>query len=144
MKTIVALVDLSDLSFKVLKQAHALASAFKSEVVILHVVPKEPVVVDVGIISPTVMRAPSPASVEVQLGQLEEMRESLTKFGVNARVEQFPGAEVDTVLAEIQRLEADLVIVGSHQHSRIYNLLIGSVSNDVLMKSKCPVLVVPP
>ncbi|WP_395739902.1 universal stress protein [Prosthecobacter sp.] len=143
MKTIVALVDLSDLSFKVLKQAHALATAFKSEVVILHVVPKEPVVVDVGLVSPTVMRAPSPGSVQVQYEQLEEMRESLMKFGVKARVEQFPGAEVDTVLEEISRLGAELVIVGSHHHSRIYNLLIGSVSNDVLMRAKCPVLVVP-
>jgi len=31
MKTIVALVDLSDLTFKVLKEAHALATAFNSE-----------------------------------------------------------------------------------------------------------------
>jgi nucleotide-binding universal stress UspA family protein len=143
MKTIVALVDLSDLSFKVLKQAHVLAKAFGSEVVILHVVPKEPVVVDVGLLSPTVMQAPSAASVETQYGQLLEMRESLMKFGVNARVEQFPGAEVDTVLAEIKRLQADMVIVGSHHHSTFYNLLIGSVSNDVLKRAHCPVLVVP-
>ena len=47
MKTIVALVDLSGLAFKVLKEAHKLARAFDSEVIILHVVAKEPVVVDV-------------------------------------------------------------------------------------------------
>ena len=42
MKTIVALVDFSDLTFKVLKQAHAQARAFDSEVVIMHVPPKKP------------------------------------------------------------------------------------------------------
>jgi nucleotide-binding universal stress UspA family protein len=143
MKTIVALVDLSDLTFKVLKQAHVLAKAFQSEVIILHVVPKEPVVMDVGFISPTVLQAPAEESVKSQYGQLLEMRDSLIKFGVSACVQQFEGAGVDTMLAEIQRLQADLVILGSHHHSTIYNLLIGSVTDDVLKRAHCPVLVVP-
>ncbi|OYW71899.1 MAG: hypothetical protein B7Z37_26490 [Verrucomicrobia bacterium 12-59-8] len=143
MKTIVALVDLSDLTFKVLKQAHHLASAFKAEVIILHVVPKEPVVIDVGIISPTVMQDPSAETVKKQYAQLLEMRDSLIKFGVSATVQQFEGAGVDTVLTEIKRLHADLVILGSHHHSTFYNLLIGSVTNDILKRASCPVLVVP-
>jgi nucleotide-binding universal stress UspA family protein len=143
MKTIVALVDLSDLTFKVLKQAHQQAAAFHSEVIILHVVAKEPVVIDVGIVSPVVMQEPSAATVQQQYAQLLEMRDSLIKFGVNARVEQFAGAGIETVGAEIQRLQADLVILGSHQHSTLYKLLIGSVSDDLLKRAHCPVLVVP-
>jgi nucleotide-binding universal stress UspA family protein len=143
MKTIVALVDLSDLTFKVLKQAHQQAAAFHSEVIILHVVAKEPVVIDVGLVSPVVMQEPSAATVQQQYAQLLEMRDSLIKFGVNARVEQFAGAGIETVGAEIQRLQADLVILGSHQHSTLYKLLIGSVSDDLLKRAHCPVLVVP-
>jgi nucleotide-binding universal stress UspA family protein len=143
MKTIVALVDLSDLTFKVLKQAHQQAAAFHSAVIILHVVAKEPVVIDVGIVSPVVMQEPSAATVQQQYAQLLEMRDSLIKFGVNARVEQFAGAGIETVGAEIQRLQADLVILGSHQHSTLYKLLIGSVSDDLLKRAHCPVLVVP-
>ena len=143
MKTIVALVDLSDLTFKVLRQAHTLATAFHSEVIILHVLAKVPVVVDVGLISPVVMEDPSPAAVHQQTGQLFEMRDSLIKFGVRASVEQLADASVAGVLAETRRRNADLIILGSHHHSTIYHLLVGSVTSDVLKHARCPVLVVP-
>jgi nucleotide-binding universal stress UspA family protein len=143
MKTIVALVDLSDLTFKVLKQAHALATAFNSEVIILHVVAKEPVVVDLGLISPVIRQEPSRATVQQHYAQLLEMRDSLIKFGVRASVQQLEGASVDTVLAETRKQNADLIILGSHHHSTIYDLLVGSVTNDVLKRAHCPVLVVP-
>lgn len=143
MKTIVALVDLSDLTFKVLKQAHKLAKAFDSQVIILHVVPKEPVMVDVGIVAQTILQDPSPELIQHHHAQLLEMRDSLVKFGVHTTVQQLPGASVDRVLEETQKLQADLIILGSHHHSTIYNLLIGSVTEDVLKRAHCPVLVVP-
>ncbi len=143
MKTIVALVDLSDLTFKVLKHAHALATAFNSEVIILHVLGKTPVVMDLGIVSPVVMEDPIPTVVKEQAEQLLEMRDSLIKFGVKARVEQLADARVQEVLAETKRLNADLIILGSHHHSTIYHMLVGSVAADVLKHAHCPVLVVP-
>ena len=143
MKTIVALVDLSDLTFKVLKQAHALATAFHSEVIILHVKAKVPVVVDVGLAAPVVMQDPSPAAAQQQSEQLLEMRDSLIKFGVRASVDQLADASVEAVLAETKRCHADLIILGSHHHSTIYHLLVGSVTADVLKHAHCPVLVVP-
>jgi len=143
LKTIVALVDLSDLTFKVLKQAHALATAFNSQVIILHVVAKEPVVMDVGLVSPVVMREPSAELVQKHYAQLLEMRDSLLKFGVRASVQQLEGASVDKVLAETEKWHPDLIILGSHKHSTIYDLLVGSATNDVLKRAHCPVLVVP-
>jgi nucleotide-binding universal stress UspA family protein len=143
MKTLVALVDLSDLTFKVLKQAQTLAKAFDSQLIILHVVTKEPVTVDVGIASPTIKRKPSPQVVQREYSQLLEMRDSLVKLGVRASVQQLEGATVETVLEETRKLEADMIILGSHHHSTFYDLIIGSVTNDVLKRAHCPVLVVP-
>lgn len=143
MKTIVALVDFSDVTFKVLKQAHQIAKAFDSHVVILHIVAKEPVVMDFGIVSPTVMRTPSAEHIGQEQAMLVELRESLTKFGVNATTRQMPESTLEEVLAEIERLSADLVIMGSHRHGAIYNLLVGSVTDGVLKRTKCPVLFVP-
>ena len=60
MNTIVVLVDFSDLSFKLMKHAHTLAKAFNSEVILLHVMPLMPSVVDFGLAAPTVME-PQPA-----------------------------------------------------------------------------------
>ena len=143
MKNIVVLVDLSDPTFKVLKQAHALATAFGADVTILHAVAKEPVMVDIGIVSPTILTDPSPDSTREREAQLEEMRRSLAKFGVKASVKQLEHATVETVLAETRNLQADLIVVGSHQHSTLYHLLVGSVAQNVLRHAHCPVLVVP-
>ena len=142
MKTIVALIDFSDVTFKVLKQAHAHALAFKSRVIIMHVVPPEPVVVDFGV-APTVMHPPSAEAVKADQARLLELQESLTKHGVEATARQLENASLETVLAECAKLETDLIIVGSHGHGAFYNLLVGSVTADVLKRAKCPVLVVP-
>lgn len=143
MKTIVALVDLSDLSFKVLKQAHTLAKAFDSQVIILHVVGTEPVVVDMALASPTLMQDPSPELLQQDYAQLLEVRDSLIKAGVNASVRQLERANVETVLAETRKLEADLIILGSHHHSTLYKWLVGTVTDEILKRAHCPVLVVP-
>ncbi len=143
MKTIVALVDLSDLTFKILKQAHTLAKAFNSQVIICHVAGQEPVVVDVGIASPVIMQNPSREKLEKHHAQLLEARDSLVKFGVSASVEQLECASVDKVLEETRKWQADLIILGSHHHSTLYNLMVGSVTDNVLKRAHCPVLVVP-
>jgi nucleotide-binding universal stress UspA family protein len=142
MKTIAALVDFSDATFKVLKQAHTLATAFGSKVEILHVIPPEPVVVDFGI-APTVMHEPSPAAVKEDADRLRELEESLTKHGVQAAARQIHGSSIESLLDECDKVGADIIIIGSHRHGAVYELLVGSITAGVLKRAKCPVLVVP-
>jgi nucleotide-binding universal stress UspA family protein len=52
--------------------------------------------------------------------------------------------EMRKILAEIHKLQADLVIMGSHGRGAIYRTLLGSTSEGVLHRSSCPVLIVPP
>lgn len=143
MKTIVALVDFSDLTFKILRQAHDLAKAFGSQVVILHVVPSEPTVVGFGVASPVVLREPTPAEVAEDAEKLTALGESLTKFGVQATTRQLQGATVASVLEETRSVGADLILMGSHGHGPLYNLLVGSATSGVLKEAPCPVMVVP-
>jgi nucleotide-binding universal stress UspA family protein len=42
------------------------------------------------------------------------------------------GGSVDAVLAETKKCLADLIILGSHHHSPIYDLLVGSFTSDFL------------
>ncbi|MBX7211644.1 MAG: universal stress protein [Verrucomicrobiaceae bacterium] len=143
MNTIVALVDFSDATFKVLKQVHHLAKAFGSRVVLLHVVPMEPVVVDLGLASPTVMREASAKTVDQDAARLGELRESLAKFGIDAVTRQMTDGSADAVMEEIRGLNADLVVMGAHKHGVLYALFVGSVTQDVLKRMTCPVLLVP-
>ena len=89
------------------------------------------------------MQEPSAEALQQHYAQLLEMRDSLVKFGVRARVEQLADASVESVLTETERLQADMIILGSHHHSTIYHLLVGSFAVDVLKGAHCPVLVVP-
>lgn len=45
-----------------------------------------------------------------------------------------------TILAEADRVGADLVAVGSHGHGAAYDLAIGSISAGVIRASSKPVL----
>jgi nucleotide-binding universal stress UspA family protein len=47
------------------------------------------------------------------------------------------------VLAQAKRLKADVIVLGSHGHGAVYNLVVGSTANGVLKHAPCPVLVVP-
>jgi nucleotide-binding universal stress UspA family protein len=47
-----------------------------------------------------------------------------------------------TICAVARRIEADLVVVGSHGHGWLQRVLLGSVSTHVLGHAPCPVLVV--
>lgn len=143
MKTIVALVDLSSLALEVLRQASSFARAFNCEVVVLHVVPKQPTVVDEGLIWTVGMKKPSHDLLRSNYAKLLEMVAELTQAGVHATVRQMVDAGVDEVLAETGSLQAGLIILGAHPHSTLYHLIIGSLADDVLKHAHCPVLVVP-
>ncbi|OYW30227.1 MAG: hypothetical protein B7Z47_03850 [Chthoniobacter sp. 12-60-6] len=143
MKTIVALVDLSSLASEVLKQASLLAKAFSSEVVILHVVSKQPAVVEEGLIWSVGMKKPSHELLSDNYSKLSKMGDDLTRAGVHATVRQMVDADAATVIEETKKLKADLIILGAHPHSTLFHLLIGSLADDVLKNAICPVLVVP-
>jgi nucleotide-binding universal stress UspA family protein len=61
---------------------------------------------------------------------------------VSARqVDGHPSAQI---LDQARRLRADYIVLGSHGHNAIYDLLVGSTAHTVLQKAPCPVVIVPP
>jgi nucleotide-binding universal stress UspA family protein len=54
------------------------------------------------------------------------------------------GPTVDTVLETAQRLGASLIVVGRHGRRGLAHMLLGSVSEAIVRRSGCPVVVVPP
>lgn len=85
-------------------------------------------------------------------GEAEESARELDR--VKATVSREEGLRVDTVAAvgrdvaavicaTAERVGADVVIVGRHTRSRASQLFLGSVSTEVLARSRRPVLIVP-
>jgi nucleotide-binding universal stress UspA family protein len=66
----------------------------------------------------------------------------LAALGVVARIEVRAGDAADEILAATRSLPADLLVMGSRGRSQLAGLLLGSVSQDVVARASCPVLLV--
>ncbi|HEY3899094.1 MAG TPA: universal stress protein [Chthoniobacter sp.] len=144
MKTIIALVDFSDVTPQVVEQAALHARTYGATLILLHVVPSEPAVVEFGIASPTLLQPPSEGRIENDYNQLLNLRDSLANSGVQVSAQQLEQSDVIKLLDLCHSLEADLIVVGTHHHSTLYQFFLGTYTADVLKRAKCPVLVVPP
>ncbi len=143
MKTIVALVDFSDVTAAVIAQATKMAHAFGTRLILMHVVPEEPSVVELGLASPTLMQPPSERRIEADYEQLVSLRDSLSGEGLAVSLHQIDRGNPAKVVEACANLGTDLIIGGSHHHSTLYHLFVGSFTGEVLKKARCPVMVVP-
>ena len=74
---------------------------------------------------------------------LQNLAKDLKQRGCDVESLLVRGDVVDKILDEIRRLRANLVIMGSHGHGRLYEALVGSTCAGVLHTADIPVLVVP-
>jgi len=71
----------------------------------------------------------------------DKLHSDATQVVADTRVvEGIPSA---VILSEAERINADLIVLGSHGHSALGELVMGSVAHKITMKSKVPVLLVP-
>ncbi len=75
--------------------------------------------------------------------ELQNEEDKLQNFGVDVESLLVQGTAVEVILDEASKLKTDLIVVGSHGHGAVYHLMVGSVSEGVLHRSTCPVLVIP-
>lgn len=83
--------------------------------------------------------APPPDLLDVHQDVLRDSTALIPRdIGVTTRLER--GDAAATILRVARDEQADLIVMGSHGHSRIHRALLGSVSEKVLAQSAVPVL----
>ena len=142
MKKILAALDFSDVSGSVLKAATEFAKAFGSEIVVYHACEPEPSFVGYEA-GPQVERDYRAQRMKDEHKKLDGIAADLRKEGFAAIPVLREGSTVATLKKEIDSLEVDLVIVGTHGHGAIYNLFFGSAPQGLLKGLHVPLLVVP-
>jgi len=141
MRILVA-VDLSDSSETIVQKAEVFAKALSAEVFLLHVAEPEPDFVGYAA-GPQTVRNSVAQHFHQEHRQLQDLGERLRKSSFEVTALLVQGPTVDTILGEASKLGVEMIVLGSHGRGRMYQLLVGSVSEGVLHRSECPVLVVP-
>lgn len=139
---ILALADFSSVSNAVVDKAGELALKYGAKCWIVHVAAPDPDFVgfDVG---PQHERDHRAEQLREEHRQLQDHKADLESKGVTCEALLIQGPLPQTVTEEADKLKADLIVVGSHGRSMLYELLVGSVCEYLLKHSKVPLLVVP-
>lgn len=142
MERLLVPVDFSEVTASVVDSAASMARAFSAELVLIHVAAPEPdfVGMDVG---PQAVREARAEEIRGEHRELQALAEGLRGGGLSTRALLVQGPTVEKILAEARKLEADVIVIGSHGHGALYRALLGSVSEGVVRGAACPVLVVP-
>ena len=139
---ILVAIDLSPASARVIQVAERIAGPMSAEVWVLHVAEADPSFVgyDAG---PDVVRDQVAREFREEHRGVQEHADTLRQAGLKATALLIQGPIVETTLTEAKRLNADLLIVGSHGFGALYDLVVGSSSRGILKNTEIPVLVVP-
>jgi nucleotide-binding universal stress UspA family protein len=141
-RKILAAVDFSPVSKQVTLQAASLAEAFSAELTLVHVAAPDPEFVGYEA-GPQTVRDDRAHEIRGEHRELQSAADGLRQRGLAARALLVQGPPVKSILAEAEKLQADVIVIGSHGHGALYRALLGSVGEGVVRASQCPVLVVP-
>jgi nucleotide-binding universal stress UspA family protein len=115
-----------------LRHAVTLARDQNAKLTLLTVVPHTATPVGPGV-------APPPETAESHNEIIKEALAEIPKdVGVTTRLEH--GEIAPTILKALAAGNYDVMVMGSHGHSRVHRALLGSVSERVLHKAAVPVL----
>lgn len=135
--------DGSDHSVNAARYALDLAKLYKAHVTIVHCYEE-------WTTTTTEIYTTNSLIAEIRANRKEEAENILKraegifeKQGVEYLLETVDGSPGETLAKRAKSKEFDLIIMGSHGHSDIAGLFLGSVTHKVLNTIYCPVLVVP-
>jgi nucleotide-binding universal stress UspA family protein len=138
-KKVVLAVDGSDASSNAVKHAIALAKSNNGSLTALYVIP--PIdITDIETFRPDILLQGLKQEGEKILSGIKELA---GKEGVEVRPRIEEGVPDEVICEVAGDSGADLIVMGSHGHTGIGKVFIGSVTERVISNAKtCPVLVV--
>lgn len=142
-KKILAAIDYSEITPELVRRAAGFADALAAKLVFLHIVAPEPAFVGYD--------AYAYPGRDARAGELREEKKLLTEtvegvreLGIDASAYMKESPVVEGILEFAEEHQIDLIVVGTHGKGAIKRALLGSVSQQILHKTRIPVLIIPP
>jgi nucleotide-binding universal stress UspA family protein len=142
MKKILVAIDFSDVSEEAIRAGGEMARAFNGPLRLIHVVESEPAFVGYEA-GPAAEREIAAKRIQKTREEMAGLRDRLRGEGLTVDAVVRHGPTIEKIVEEIERFEANLLVIGSHGHGALYHLLLGSVSGGVVRRAPCPTLLVP-
>ena len=142
MNNILAAIDFSDVSPRIVDKAAEIAKRFDSKLWLIHIAAPDPDFVGYGT-GPQCERDWKAKTLKKEHRYLHDRALELKQNGIDVTPLLIQGATVETILQKASKLKAEMIVIGSHGHGALYKTLVGSVSEGVIHKATCPVLIVP-
>jgi nucleotide-binding universal stress UspA family protein len=161
MKHLVVPIDFSDATPRVIDLARQLAKALDAEIHLVHVKELTPNAFGAGTLGyglagmpelapmsgvpvPGLDPMPQPIpETEDQKSKLARWQKEIAQDGIKVTLHEPTGAVADEILDQAAAVEADFIVMGTHGHGAMYNLLVGSATKEVLKHATRPLLLVP-
>ena len=140
LKHILVPVDFSEFSKTALKQAAAIARLHGSDLLVLHVVPPEPIIYS----------ALEPVTWEYELVlnrarlEMQALEDSGEFSDLKHEYSVQTGALEPVLLRSIREHDTSLVVLATHGRSGIRKLILGSIAEEIFRTAPCPVLTLGP
>ncbi|WP_455235357.1 universal stress protein, partial [Thiogranum longum] len=128
-------VDLSESAEIIVKEIEKLARSLPVRVWLLHNAVPEPDTVEFKV-DPLAARESLAKKFHVEHRKIQELADRMRKADIETTALLVHGSTIETILQEAEDVEADMIVVGSHGKGAMFQLLVGSVSEGVLHRSR--------
>ena len=142
MKTFLVPVDFSAVSGKIIDAAITFARSLGGKVALLHVIPP-PIITTEYALPVEAMQEAIVTGERAATNKLEAYSALFRSAGLTVESVMRHGPPVHAILDEAAKANADFIIMGSHGHGKIYDLLVGSTASGVLKGAHCGVIIMP-
>lgn len=127
--------DFSEWSDAALGLLPALKALGSEEAALLHALDIRPLLA-----WPEVLATASVSWEELAVQSLDGRRQRVEGAGLRASTRVVEGAPVEVIVRVATQEKADLILMGSHRHSILHHVVLGSVSENVVRHAPVPVL----
>ncbi len=138
--------DLSENSAHVFRHALNIAERHEATIEIIHVVKEFLSLPDYMIVkSPADDLSDAAREIEkrVQDFVCQELRDNPGRIRCISAIHVVQGNPVQEILRKAGEIKADILILGTHSKGLLYQAFLGSVTREVLLQTRIPVLIVP-
>jgi nucleotide-binding universal stress UspA family protein len=134
--------DFSQSSANALTYGAAFATRFGAELYLLHVVQDLALFIPEAVMVTPPLLPPVEQFIAAARAALERAIGDLAQPEVRIRPEVAEGAPFEEIVRFAKERNVDLIVMGTHGHTGLAHLFLGSVAEKVVRRAPCPVLTV--